>query len=231
MCDPLTLTSVGLTLAGSEIQQRAINSAISKQQSVLNERAIENEGIDDQGFNLVEENLKELDPALRKERLAEQKKDLTESLTNDLINHRENNLEGEAGTVSGKLGDSFIADRAKKTADTLEDSVNLAKMTAAFNAPAFRKLAEDQSARDFATLGQGLQLRRRGRNNVFDTRIGNIRPNGAGLSLGQLFQGAGFATGFAGGGGGLGDMFARGGVKSTGNLMNSPGFNPVKFFG
>jgi hypothetical protein len=111
---------------GAKTQADATNDAAQRQQDAINAALTQQDQWARKAEQKALENADEYDMTKRAERLEDAKEAAGESLAQSLVKSRE-----EISTpaqASGKLSDSFIADRSSKLAQQFQDSVDMARL-------------------------------------------------------------------------------------------------------
>lgn len=234
MCDPV---DIGLAIAaiaaagyGAKTQSDAANEAADRQAAALNASMEQQDQFARKAESKALDNAEEYDMTDRTARLEESKKAAGDSLVQSLIKSREE--VGSPDQASGKVSESFTADRATKLADQFQQSVDNARLMGNMNGVQNMLGNEGIMNADYAS-----QLRTIGRNaggswNAAQPGIataGKVDANK--VALGSMLQAAGTSylgssLGSAfGGSGGSATMEGAGTATEnwidSGGLMNS----------
>lgn len=196
--------------AGAKVQSDASNDAVDRQAAALNAAMEQQDVWARKAEGKALDNAQEYDMTDRTQRLDESKQAAGDSLVQSLIKSREET--GSPEQASGKVSESFTADRASKLADQFQTSVDNARLMGNMNGVQNMLGNEGIMNADYAS-----QLRTIGRNaggswNAAQPGIataGKVDANK--VALGSMLQAAG--TSYLGGQ--LGSAFGGGDITSS----------------
>lgn len=126
MCSWELAAYAALAAGGTYMSTEAANDAAERQQDAMNAALAQQEGYDRQAEAKALENAQEYAPEKRTERFNEARESAGESLAQSLIKSREES--GPVEQASGRLSETFSADRAGKMADQFQKSVDMARL-------------------------------------------------------------------------------------------------------
>lgn len=220
MCDPV---DIGLAIAavvaagyGAKTQSDAANEAADRQAAALNASMEQQDQFARKAESKALDNAEEYDMTDRTARLEESKQAAGDSLVQSLIKSREEI--GSPDQASGKVSESFTADRATKLADQFQQSVDNARLMGNMNGVQNMLGNEGIMNADYAS-----QLRTIGRNaggswNAAQPGIataGKVDANK--VALGSMLQAAGTSYLSGAAGKGLGSAFSSSGPSALGS--------------
>ena len=111
---------------GAYMQSEAANDAADRRKKALNEALAEQDAYAKQAENVALENADQYEANKRIERLTEAKQEAVDSLTQQLISARESTP--STAQTSGRLSKEFEAATNQSEADTLQSSLDLARL-------------------------------------------------------------------------------------------------------
>lgn len=130
MCDGYSWVYAAIAAAaaagGSYMQADAANDAADKQAAALNAAMEEQDRFNQKAEGKALENAEQYDMTDRTKRFEDTRAEAGESLAQSLIKSREQT--GAPDQASGRLSESFTADRATKLADQFQESVDMARL-------------------------------------------------------------------------------------------------------
>jgi len=121
-----TAVAAAVAAAGAYMQSDAANDAADRQKKALNEALAEQDAYAKQAENVALENADQYEANKRIERLTEAKQEAGDSLTQQLISARESTP--STAQTSGRISKEFEAATNQSEADTLQSSLDLARL-------------------------------------------------------------------------------------------------------
>ena len=232
MCDWTMAAAALVSALGAQQQSSAANDAAERQQDALNAALEQQDQWSRKAESKALENAQQYDMTKRTERLEDTKADAGESLAQSLVASRD--AIGSPEQVSGKVSDTFTADRASKMANQFQESVDMARLMGRMRGVSDMLNDESLTNADYAT-----QLGTIGRNAQGSYAAAQPGIAAAGqvdngqMALGGVMQGLGSAY-MANG---LGNAFngvttgadVGAGVGNANLLANNGASNAAKF--
>jgi hypothetical protein len=194
MCEAIsasTILSAAMSGVGMLMQNDAQDSAARKQQEALNASLEQQDQFNRKAEQVTLNNAQEYDPAKRLERFQEAQQNAGDSLVKTLTAER-----GGSGTVGqnpvGRISSDYSADSAKRQADTLQASTDMARLMGKMRGASDMLTNEGYTNADYTSqLGMiGAQGNSAARANRIGINAAG-QPDGTQLAAGGLMSGLG----------------------------------------
>lgn len=233
MCEPVDIALAVAAIAaagyGAKTQSDAANDAADRQAAAMNAAMEQQDQWSRKAETKAMDNAQEYDMTDRTQRLEDTQQAAGDSLVQSLIQSREES--GSPDQASGKLSESFTADRASKIADQFQQSVDNARLMGKMNGVGQMLGNEGIMNADYASQMNTIGRNAGGSWNAAQPGIataGKVDANK--VALGSMLQAAGTSylgssLGSAFGGTGTATMDGAGTATEnwidSGGLMNS----------
>lgn len=213
MCSWELAAYAALAAGGTYMSTEAANDAADRQQDAMNAALAQQEGYDRQAEAKAMENAQEYAPEKRAERFEEARQSAGESLAQSLVKSREE--AGPTEQASGRLSETFAADRAGKMADQFQKSVDMARLMGNMQGVQNMLGGEAINNADYASQLGTIGRNARGSYNAAQPGIiGAGKVNAGQMALGSALSSVG-TSGLASG---LGSAFGSSSSAGAGQL-------------
>lgn len=192
MCDPV---SAGMMIAGTALQYKAQKDAADRSDAKIGQAEDSNDRYNTKILDTVRRNMSQYDPTTRRENMQQRQQKAEQSLTQALTTARDEGRGQINDSTQGKVSDSYLVEKAKRSSDQLDLASNLARMMSKVRAPDDLKTMESLTDAEYASQVGTLANNRGNMARAYQPDIKRAgRPNAGMMLAGGVMQGAGYGN-------------------------------------